>query len=549
MSIDKIVNALEASDPVAAVEPLLKEWRKNPNRLAAELLSQVSAQATEQRGRVEGSTREARGAAWDKLEKQKHPADVGALLEVLGTFPLEDARKRLTTLEERGDDPRIDLALADLMARPPQGWRGAGSLRFWSHALHVFGQHQDTRVRDRLPALEQQWQADRGNAIGRYLSALLPGLVKDSKQWSDGALPEADARRLAPFLARPVKRDVSLESVFAKPSDLAVRQVLADALVEAGDPRGEFINLQLSAKLIAPQRTRQAALLKQHGRDWLGPLDKVIHQSGLRFERGFPVAATAGSKSSSMRTREQECSATIGRPEWSTFEELDLEPWTGPRGALVCHEVMRSLRVLRGASPDVFRSPRHLALEDVSFRGHDSPEDVKVVFSSKRTPKLRRLRIWPYTGGEENDAAAWAPLWQTPVMLQLEELTVNSPNRSANEWFQLVERAPKNVKKLSVEASSGEPWALVFTRADGEWAVELRYGWNSNAHEDDYRALDGWLSKVKRKFPQVTLDFVRSKEEPSKALRQALERTFKKRLGAAEVAFLEPTARVRAGRR
>jgi hypothetical protein len=164
-------------------------------------------------------------------------------------------------------------------------------------------------------------------------------------------------------------------------------------------------------------------------------------------------------------------------------------------------------------------------------------------------PRLTRLRIAPDADEGVNDAKAWAPLWQTLVMLQLEELVVNRANQGVEEWFGLVDRAPKNVKRLSVEASSSKPWALVFTRVDGEWAVELRYGWNSNAYEDDYRSLDQWIAKVKRKFPRVTLDFVRCKEAPPKALRDFLEKTLKKRLGAGEVAFVEPTARPRAGRR
>lgn len=552
MSVDKIVKALEANDPVAAVELILNAWRKNPTRLYAELLSQVSAQATEKRGRVTGSTREARGEAWDKMNELKHPADLGALLEVLGSFPLASARTRLVELKKRGEDPRLGLALADLMARPPQGWRGSASVGFWQNALFTFEAQQDTRVAERLPELEKQWQADRGNAIGRYLGDWLPHTVKKSKSWTDGVLPPEDSARLSAFLARPVKRNVSLESVFADPSNLAVRQVLADALVEAGDPRGEFITLQLSPKLTAPQRSRQSALIKQHARDWLGPLDKVIHQSGLRFERGFPVAATAGSKSSSMRTRDAECSATIGRPEWSTFEELDLDSWSGFRGPLVCHETMKSLRVLNGASQDIFQSPRPLALEDVTFRSHNAPEDVAIVFASKQVPKLKRLRIAPYVPSDAknaDDTKAWAPLWQTPVMLQLEELAVNRPNAGAAEWFDLVDRAPKNLKKLSVEANSSEPYALTFTRTDGDWSVELRYGWDSNASENYYRELEGWLANVKRKFPRVALDFVRFKEEPSKDLRGFLEKTFKKRLGAAEVTFIEPTVQTRAGRR
>ena len=37
-------------------------------------------------------------------------------------------------------------------------------------------------------------------------------------------------------------------AVYARPADDGARQVLADALQELGDPRGEFISLQLQSR-------------------------------------------------------------------------------------------------------------------------------------------------------------------------------------------------------------------------------------------------------------------------------------------------------------
>ena len=45
---------------------------------------------------------------------------------------------------------------------------------------------------------------------------------------------------------KPVR--TPLEAVLQNPADLSLRAVLADALLEAGDPRGEFIALQLRAE-------------------------------------------------------------------------------------------------------------------------------------------------------------------------------------------------------------------------------------------------------------------------------------------------------------
>jgi uncharacterized protein (TIGR02996 family) len=68
-------------------------------------------------------------------------------------------------------------------------------------------------------------------------------------------------------------------SLVENPDDLATYSAYADLLTEQGDPRGEFVSVQLALedeRRPAPQRRKLAArekqLLKKHQRDWLGPL-------------------------------------------------------------------------------------------------------------------------------------------------------------------------------------------------------------------------------------------------------------------------------------
>ncbi|MFZ5442822.1 MAG: TIGR02996 domain-containing protein [Myxococcota bacterium] len=104
-------------------------------------------------------------------------------------------------------------------------------------------------------------------------------------------------------------------SVFSAPGDDAARQVLADALQEAGDPRGEFIALQLQADAPASAR-RQRTLLRKHLDSWLGPLAPFVIKAGLEFRRGFPATAKlrVDTHDDAARARSLE--------EWATFEEL-----------------------------------------------------------------------------------------------------------------------------------------------------------------------------------------------------------------------------------
>ncbi|OAI48010.1 hypothetical protein AYO44_08110 [Planctomycetaceae bacterium SCGC AG-212-F19] len=69
------------------------------------------------------------------------------------------------------------------------------------------------------------------------------------------------------------------QAILDNPDDLATHAAYADFLTEQGDPRGEFIQVQLA--LEDPQRSpkerkqlqaREKELLKKHGRDWLGEL-------------------------------------------------------------------------------------------------------------------------------------------------------------------------------------------------------------------------------------------------------------------------------------
>jgi uncharacterized protein (TIGR02996 family) len=83
------------------------------------------------------------------------------------------------------------------------------------------------------------------------------------------------------------------------PDDLAAHSAYADWLSQEGDPRGEFIQVQLSledpgrpAKERKELQKREQELLQKHGRDWLGSLaDYLLDQKEggyqFQFARGW----------------------------------------------------------------------------------------------------------------------------------------------------------------------------------------------------------------------------------------------------------------------
>src|SRR5712671_3770430 len=83
-----------------------------------------------------------------------------------------------------------------------------------------------------------------------------------------------------------------MRAVLLAPGEDAPRLRLADSLVARGDPRGEFIQVQVELARLGPdaegadQLDRRAReLLAHHEAQWVGPLADCLH--GWTFRRGF----------------------------------------------------------------------------------------------------------------------------------------------------------------------------------------------------------------------------------------------------------------------
>ena len=86
--------------------------------------------------------------------------------------------------------------------------------------------------------------------------------------------------------------DSFLEEIFKHPDDDAPRLVYADWLVEQGDPRGEFIHLQIQreslekgSRDIQKLRKRELAILREYETEWAGTVPSLV--SRYSFLGGF----------------------------------------------------------------------------------------------------------------------------------------------------------------------------------------------------------------------------------------------------------------------
>jgi uncharacterized protein (TIGR02996 family) len=115
-----------------------------------------------------------------------------------------------------------------------------------------------------------------------------PNVPVQCTQCSNVWVPPAQAVDALPARpARPPAHTQFLDQIDADPSNDALRLVFADYLSEQGDPRGEFIAIQIAKARGEPRglsRLREQQLLREHFHDWVPA--GVAHDS-RSFHRGF----------------------------------------------------------------------------------------------------------------------------------------------------------------------------------------------------------------------------------------------------------------------
>jgi uncharacterized protein (TIGR02996 family) len=212
--------------------------------------------------------------------------------------------------------------------------------------------------------------------------------------------------------------------VYANPDDDAARLVLSDALIEQGDPRGEFIALQFGRSIgRGGGERRETKLVTRYGRDWLGPLGGAVTQTV--FERGFLA-----------RCRLLGASEVAGAREWSTVRSLDVS--LAPVGkhvarVLLAEPIRLWARTVEGvdgdASEDVLSSGEVRRWRRLSVRAPHAGRIAAIVEAARNLPELRQLEVAfaPAAGGDAVlGVAAGQRILAAPVGDSLDALTLDS---------------------------------------------------------------------------------------------------------------------------
>jgi uncharacterized protein (TIGR02996 family) len=288
-----------------ALPLMLEVWNATRSQVLAARIDVLSLELNKQLPAVDLTVSKSVSGALEQAIKSSSWLEVGPLIEAIFRA-VRTAPGQYTLLVElaakHSNDCRMATALHELVLNPPfVGSNGA----LYGDVISAMERIDDPRFFSALVRWSQQLELRR-----RYirkekkdldvLREVAFRIVARGQKKNEKGEQEYTAYESSPWLTqlleqipakktKPVERDLNalLESVYENPTDVTRRLVYADALIESGDVRGEFISLQCNRSENQKPTAREKALLKNHGRQWLGELDSGIRKQGLVYKNGF----------------------------------------------------------------------------------------------------------------------------------------------------------------------------------------------------------------------------------------------------------------------
>lgn len=217
--------------------------------------------------------------------------------------------------------------------------------------------------------------------------------------------------------------------VYANPEDDAARLVLADALIERRDPRGDFIALQFGRKSgRAMQEQKELKLLRGHEDAWLGPLRSCTTHHV--FERGFLARCHA-------RAVKLTLDMVLAR-EWSTVHTIDARIANMP--AMLQSEHIRNwtrcIDNIDGRQAAYLLESKHVRRWcSLTVRGGSS-EAISRALAQCTTENMPRLSSFELNGVLDRGSAL--RFVEAPIARQLDSLTLIDEANAALEALTIV---------------------------------------------------------------------------------------------------------------
>lgn len=401
MATKALERAAHAKDPKKLLSELLVAWRELKHPRIAELIDRVSARTLDGVKPITGKSVPARAEAIIEAVKSKDPVELGRALMSQWPREWQAATPVLEAVCQAPEDPRVAARLAALIDEAANQSRGTRN--FWGLVFGRLSALGDVR---QLALLEAQLSRSKSSYYREHSEKRELSIVDRYRKLTVTPLASDDEKLLAelevPFGAtagaeKTKKRSGKelLEAVWAHPTDLGVRTVYGDWLVEQGDPRGELIALQLGAPSEKATKKIQS-LLEKHWKKWLGPIADWFKMPP-RFSAGFPDWGVVGQPS--YRDGREKLEPLLACPEWSTFRHLSM-PWDVIQpGELVTRPRFKALTSLGNLEPRFIsllakNGDKPLVALDFSYGNDDDALPAKTWDSF---PHLEKISTSPVT--------------------------------------------------------------------------------------------------------------------------------------------------------
>lgn len=440
-----------------ALAPLLAVWRKCRAPALADLIDQVSAAVN--RPALKGSAK-ARHAEFLSLLKKGDPADGARMLAFLGEGQTAHLAEALEALSKAPADPRFTPRALALLQRPPV--TSSSSFAAWRKLFALLIANEDVRALAALKRFDFNAILGPNQAYSaEFFDTRTRKVVEALEALKVPTLSAADAETVQQLSGgrRAATRDLSsLEAaVYAAPNDDAPRLVYADALLEKGDPRGEFLTLQFARekrRLTNAERQREHALQAEHQVAWLGPLALTVDEWSdlVIFRRGFVhTLAVASEKPAVMK-------ALLEAPGFSTVRTLSLRlygesplPEAMLRSPAFAH--LTGLAWLDGTGfVQFFGSKEPWPYEEVlcsdpSYEPAQFKIDLKRIIDSRAVPRLKTLKVSGYL----KKPAQYAPLWSSELGQRLTGFGATQGIYNLGAWVKELERHALDARLTSFD--------------------------------------------------------------------------------------------------
>ena len=316
--------------PELALTAMIEAWRGVRDPTLAAAIEALGGRLAAERPPIAGRSAKQFHAEWLARARKGDAVELGVLLPSLAETHSTRALARLMALHAWVPDPRFTKPALALVSSPPFVSGEAG--KFWTRLYSTLVACADPRALEGLEQMparscdsvaEVALEQKRRTNIGRLREVLARGRFEPDEAEAEwiAKLDAAVAKLCARVDSGPSEVEL-LEAIYREPGVMAHRHVYADLLQARGDPRGEFIALQL-ADALEPlgrkPRARMNALLNDYGRAWVGGLDFALTQADTSFGRGFLRYAR-------IKAELRDFDRALDDPAWSTVEVLDSPP-------------------------------------------------------------------------------------------------------------------------------------------------------------------------------------------------------------------------------